>query len=72
MILRDLVNEDIYDNALIDIIGDNIYYYEKPEGDESYCYIEWQLLSSNRGEYSANEHNTLEGNIQVNIYSMNI
>lgn len=67
--MRDIINNDICDNKITDIVGDDIYYYYKPEEVESKLYIEWQFISQTRGNYSGNIYNTKDALIQINIYS---
>lgn len=67
--MRDIVNNDICDKQITDIVGEDIYYYNKPEEVESKLYIEWQFINQTRGNYSANLYNTKEALIQINIYS---
>ena len=65
--MRDIINNDICDNKITDIVGDDIYYYYKPEEVESKLYIEWQFISQTRGNYSGNIYNTKDALIQINI-----
>ena len=67
--MKDIINKDICDIKITDIVGDDIYYYNKPEEIESKLYIEWQFISQTRGNYSGNIYNTKDALIQVNIYS---
>lgn len=67
--MRDIVNHDICDEQIMDIIGEDIYYCNKPEKVESLLYIEWQFINQTRGNYSANLYNTKDALIQINIYS---
>lgn len=69
MNMRDIVNNDIYDTRITDIVNEDIYYIHKSEEIETNCYIEWEFINNTRGAYSANEHNSLEAMIQVDIFS---
>jgi hypothetical protein len=65
--LREKLRNDLTDQRITDIVGENIFYIHAPEAKN--LYIEYMFYDNNDSDFASNKNNSEIYYIQIDIFS---